>query len=136
MTRAMRALADGDKTVEIPGAGRGDEIGGMANAVQVFKETMTRADRLAEEQQAERAAKEQRSARVESLVHTFEVNVGALIDLLSSASAELERYSEVDVVDGQRDWPGGDHCRNRGLAGECRRPDGRRDRRTIDGVYQ
>jgi methyl-accepting chemotaxis protein len=90
MTRAMRALADGDKTVEVPGAGRGDEIGGMANAVQVFKETMTRADRLAAEQQAERAAKEQRSARVENLVHTFEANVGALIDLLSSASAELE----------------------------------------------
>jgi methyl-accepting chemotaxis protein len=33
MTSAMRRLADHDMTVEIPGAGRGDEIGGMAAAV-------------------------------------------------------------------------------------------------------
>jgi methyl-accepting chemotaxis protein len=94
MTRSMRALADGDVTVEVPGAGRGDEIGGMANAVQIFKESMTRADRLAAEQQTERAAKEQRSAHVESLVHTFEANVGALIGVLSSASTELETTAQ------------------------------------------
>ena len=94
MTRSMRALADGDMTVEIPGAGRGDEIGGMADAVRIFKESMGRADQLAAEQQAERAAKEQRSVRVESLVHAFEARVAALIGLLSSASTELETTAQ------------------------------------------
>ncbi|MBN8907035.1 MAG: HAMP domain-containing protein, partial [Rhodospirillales bacterium] len=38
MTRAMRRLADGDTAVEIPGQGRGDEIGQMADAMTVFRE--------------------------------------------------------------------------------------------------
>ena len=37
-TNVMSALARGDLTTEIYGAGRGDEIGMMARAIQVFKE--------------------------------------------------------------------------------------------------
>ena len=40
MTNAMAALAKGDTGVEIPGVGRGDEIGAMAAAVQVFRESI------------------------------------------------------------------------------------------------
>ena len=47
MCAAMRALAGGDKAVEIPGVGRKDEIGQMADTVQVFKDSMIEADRLA-----------------------------------------------------------------------------------------
>ena len=38
MTSAMRSLAAHDLAVEVPGLERGDEIGGMARAVWVFKE--------------------------------------------------------------------------------------------------
>ena len=38
MTGAMLQLADGNKSVDIPGTDRSDEIGVMAGAVQVFKE--------------------------------------------------------------------------------------------------
>ena len=38
MTSAMRWLADGDTTVALPTTDRGDEIGRMAAAVQVFKD--------------------------------------------------------------------------------------------------
>ena len=38
MTDAMRRLAGGDLSTEMPGVGRSDEIGGMAAAVQVFKD--------------------------------------------------------------------------------------------------
>jgi len=94
MTRAMRALANGDQTTEVPGVGRGDEIGDMANAVQVFKDSMIKADRLAKEQQTERAAREQRSLHIEGLAHAFEDKVGTLIGLLSSASTELEATAQ------------------------------------------
>ena len=47
MTRAMTALAEGDKTISVPARGRNDEIGGMAKAVQVFKENALRMDELA-----------------------------------------------------------------------------------------
>ena len=52
MTDAMAALAGGDKTVEIPAQERHDEIGEMAQAVQVFKENAIEMDRMAEEQKA------------------------------------------------------------------------------------
>jgi methyl-accepting chemotaxis protein len=38
IARTMRSLADGDLNVTVMGTGRGDEIGPMAQAVQVFKE--------------------------------------------------------------------------------------------------
>jgi signal transduction histidine kinase len=40
MTGAMTALAKGDTTVNVPGVGRGDEIGAMATAAQIFKDNM------------------------------------------------------------------------------------------------
>ncbi len=49
----MQRLAANDLQVEIPGVGRGDEIGGMAAAVQVFKDSMIR--RIALEMEAIRS---------------------------------------------------------------------------------
>ncbi len=42
MTAAMRRLADGDRTVEVPAQDRADEIGDMARAVEVFKPNFPR----------------------------------------------------------------------------------------------
>jgi methyl-accepting chemotaxis protein len=38
LTDAMKVMARGDYTVEVPGTRRGDEIGAMAQAVEVFRE--------------------------------------------------------------------------------------------------
>jgi methyl-accepting chemotaxis protein len=46
MTEVMRRLADHDTSVEIPGVGRRDEIGAMADAVQVFKDNAIERVRL------------------------------------------------------------------------------------------
>jgi signal transduction histidine kinase len=45
MTSAMAALAQGDTSIKVPGVGRSDEIGAMAAAVQVFKESITERQR-------------------------------------------------------------------------------------------
>ncbi|OLP45649.1 methyl-accepting chemotaxis protein [Rhizobium oryziradicis] len=37
ITASMRKLADGDTAIEIPGIGRRDEVGAMADAVEVFR---------------------------------------------------------------------------------------------------
>ena len=86
----MRRLAGRELTVEIVGSGRGDEIGAMAKAVQVFKDNMVQADRLATEQAAERATNEQRASRLTALVQTFEARVSDLIRHVSSSATELE----------------------------------------------
>lgn len=50
MTSTMGDLAADDLTVVVPGLGRGDEIGAMAAAVQVFKDNALRARALEQEQ--------------------------------------------------------------------------------------
>ncbi len=89
MTGAMRRLAGHDLAVAIPGAGRGDEIGAMAGAVQVFRDSMLQADRLAEAQRAAQAQLEARTLRVEQLNRVFEESVRQALDTLASAANEL-----------------------------------------------
>ncbi len=90
MTAAMRRLAERDMAASVPGVGRGDEIGGMAGAVQVFKDSMIRAAELTAAQDAERLAKEQRAGRLASLVRTFESKVDELLGALGAASTQME----------------------------------------------
>ena len=90
MTAAMRRLAGRDMTVEIVGRERKDEIGGMAAAVQIFKENMATADRLTTEQASENAAKLRRGRQVETLTTQFESKVAALVGGLSAAATQME----------------------------------------------
>jgi methyl-accepting chemotaxis protein len=59
--------------VAIPAQGRTDEVGQMAKAVEVFKENMITADRLAAEEKAAQAARERRQAAMEQ--HTQDIGV-------------------------------------------------------------
>jgi methyl-accepting chemotaxis protein len=95
MTGAMGVLAAGDKTVEIPAQGRGDEIGKMAAAVQVFKDNMIEADRLRAEQEAmkQRAEAERRQAMLD-LADTFENSVGGVVKAVTSAATELQATAQ------------------------------------------
>ena len=91
MNRAMGALAGGDLKVEIPGRGKADEIGDMAKAIQVFKESMVETERLRDEQAAlEVRQAESRKADMRKLAGEFEQAVGEIVDTVSSASTELE----------------------------------------------
>ncbi|HYI72595.1 MAG TPA: HAMP domain-containing methyl-accepting chemotaxis protein [Skermanella sp.] len=94
MTDAMRRLAGGDRTVEIPGVGRLDEIGAMAGAVDVFKQNAITADRLAAEQQAEQAKKEARAAEVMKLVGNFDSTVSMILRTVSSAATQLDSTAQ------------------------------------------
>ena len=90
LTGAMRRLAEHDMTTEIAGRDRKDEIGVMAGSVQVFKDNMIKADQLIAAEKVERAAKEKRTAGLETLVHDFEAKVGQLVGLLASSATEME----------------------------------------------
>ncbi len=91
MAVGMRRLADHDLTVTIPTGGRGDEIGRMASAVQVFKDNMIAADQRAASEQADRQAKAERGARLEQIVRSFESTAATAVGSLTSASGEMEQ---------------------------------------------
>ena len=91
MTAAMARLANGDMSTAIPGTGRADEVGEMAEAVQVFKDNMIETDRLRTAQaQSEARAVAARKADMNQLAGRFEDAVGEIIETLSSSSTELE----------------------------------------------
>lgn len=91
MTDAMRQLADGDKTVEIPSRENKDEIGTMAKAVEVFKENMIANERLQKEQEEQKArTEEERKAAMREMADSFEAQVGGVIETVTSAATELQ----------------------------------------------
>ncbi len=94
MTDAMRRLAGGDKTVEIPAHGRKDEVGAMADAVEVFKQNAIEAERLAAEQEAARAERERRAAAIESLTHDFDLKVSQVLGVVTGACTELDATAQ------------------------------------------
>ena len=95
MTGAMLKLANGNKGIDIPSVGKTDEIGQMADAVQVFKDNMIKADRLAEEQAQEQQLREQRAEHIESMTHDFDTNVSGMLNMVSSASTELQSTAQT-----------------------------------------
>jgi methyl-accepting chemotaxis protein len=91
LTDKMLQLTKGDTTIELEEAKRADEIGDMAEAVQVFKDNAIRVKGMEAEQeeQTRRAAEEKKSALAQ-LANDFESNVGKVVEIVSSASTELQ----------------------------------------------
>ncbi len=96
MTAAMNDLAGGNLHVAVPGVGRSDEIGEMADAVQVFKTNAVERQRLeAEQAEQESRAAAQRKADMVKLADDFEAAVGEIIHTVSSAATELEASAKT-----------------------------------------
>ena len=96
MTAAMRSLSQGMLAVAVPGVGRRDEIGSMAEAVQVFKDNLIHTRKLeAETAQARLAAEEQRKAGMRQMADGFEAAVGGIISMVSSSATELQATAQT-----------------------------------------
>ena len=94
MTDAMRRLSEGDKTVDIPSVGRKDEVGDMAEAVKIFKESMIEADRLAAEQAAEQEKQLARAKRLEELTTAFDSAVAQVLQSVAGAAEEMQATAQ------------------------------------------
>jgi methyl-accepting chemotaxis protein len=95
ITAVMRKLADGTTDVVIPHVGGRNEISAMAEAVRVFRDNKIEADRLSDENEAERQSKEQRTRSLEALNRRFESTAATLTTTLASAAAGLKQSAEA-----------------------------------------
>jgi methyl-accepting chemotaxis protein len=89
LTRTMEDLARGRLDVDVHGRTRLDEIGAMAKAVQVFKQSGIARQRLEEAQHAEQAAKERRATAIERLVHEFDTGSAETLRGVAASSSTL-----------------------------------------------
>jgi methyl-accepting chemotaxis protein len=95
MTGTMSKLAGGDKTVEIPARDSKDEIGEMAGAVQVFKDSMIETDRLRAEQEGlKQQAEIDKKTMLNKLADDFDKSVRGSLDTLASAATEMRATSQ------------------------------------------
>ena len=88
MRQCMARLAAGEVTLEVPGLGRHDEVGEMAEALGVFRDGMVRAARLAAEGETDReaAATEKHGALV-SLAEKIEAQAKESMQQVGSRTA-------------------------------------------------
>lgn len=91
MTQTMVKLAAGETGLTVPSLGRADEIGDMAQSVEVFKNGMIEAERLRTAQEVDRKrAAEERKAELQRIADQFEEQVGGIVEVVASSSVEME----------------------------------------------
>jgi methyl-accepting chemotaxis protein len=92
----LMELANGNKAVQIPYAGRSDEIGDTARAANAFKNNLVRVERLeAEQKSTEERAVIERNNTMHRLAEEFERAVGSIAGTVSSASTRLEDAADT-----------------------------------------
>jgi methyl-accepting chemotaxis protein len=97
MRAAMIELAGGNFAVILPGLGRADEVGEIAQAVETFK---VNAERRAREEaelkiRRDQEAERRRKSDMIRMADAFEGAVGEIIETVSSASSQLEASATV-----------------------------------------
>jgi methyl-accepting chemotaxis protein len=93
---AMTRLAEGDKEVAIPGLGRTDEIGGMADAVEVFRQNAIEMERLqADQAEQERRAEEEKRRALNELADSFMESVGGVVSSVGSAAEQMKTTAQA-----------------------------------------
>lgn len=95
MTAAMGNLSRKDYAADIPGAARQDEIGRMAQALVTFRDSMQRADALAAEQAAARAAEDARRTKLETLTRGFLATIDRIVNGLGTAADQVRNNAQT-----------------------------------------
>jgi methyl-accepting chemotaxis protein len=90
LTGVVGDLAAGRHDVTIPTVERADEIGAMAGSLQVFKDALIAKKAADEAAAVEADAKIRRGQRVDQITSDFEAMIGEIVEIVSSASTELE----------------------------------------------
>ena len=95
LTGVMLRLSRRDYAVAVIGDERGDEIGEMARTVQVFKDGLIEADRLAAVQAAEQEVKLRRAETIDGLIRGFEAQAAEALRTVAAAATELDSTAQT-----------------------------------------
>ena len=104
--RVMIRLAEGDQTAEVPETRRRDEIGKMAQSVQVFKENLLRTRELEREAEAmRRDAEQKRKEAMVSVTHDFEIAFSSVLATVAAAVSRIRDSAQIlrDTAEIMRD---------------------------------
>ncbi|MGD1888009.1 MAG: methyl-accepting chemotaxis protein [Cohaesibacteraceae bacterium] len=89
LTRIMRTMADGDFSVRVSGTDRGDEIGTMAQTVEVFKANGLERQALEQRSQTEQAERQRIHQVQEAAIAKFQSHVDEILSTLGERTREM-----------------------------------------------
>ncbi len=96
LTQAVQRLSGGETSIAIPGGERRDELGTMAQAVEVFRAAMVDSDRLRRGQEEIKAkAEADRRAAMRKTADAFDDTVKRVVDHVASAAVEMQSTAEA-----------------------------------------
>ncbi|KZK88482.1 Methyl-accepting chemotaxis protein 4 [Pseudovibrio sp. Ad46] len=90
MTKALRDLSENKLDIKIDYSKRTDEIGDMAQAIEVLRQNNVERIRLQEQSDEESGAREERQSRIENLLSQFGAEVTQALQSVDQRSAEME----------------------------------------------
>nr|WP_321484388.1 methyl-accepting chemotaxis protein [uncultured Cohaesibacter sp.] len=96
LTSAMGKLANQDYSTIVPGSERGDELGQMARAVEIFKMNGIRAKELeAEQHEQEKRAEEEKRKMMMDMAEEFDTQIGSVVNSVSAAASQLNASAKL-----------------------------------------
>jgi methyl-accepting chemotaxis protein len=95
-------LAEGDVAAAVPYSDRGDEIGKVAQALEVLKLSGAEKQRLEAEQAAEQQQRTRRQAAIEQQIVKFEHTVGDALSSLDESAGSMRQTSEAMTKTAER----------------------------------
>jgi methyl-accepting chemotaxis protein len=94
ITAVMNRLSSGDTDVTIPGGDRGDELGTMAGAVDVFRRNMIESGSLRDAQEAAKHESElEKKALQRQLADRFEAEVKSVVSAVAQAIRDMQQVA-------------------------------------------
>jgi methyl-accepting chemotaxis protein len=101
-TASMIALTKDVAAVEVPYLDRKDQIGMMAKALQVFKQSGMERGRLEAQQAAEQEARAKRAKTIDELTATFERQVTAVVKTVSTSAGGMQTTASTMTQTAER----------------------------------
>lgn len=93
LQQAMRRLADGDASVEIPSTQGTDEIGAMARTVLVFRDNARERERLTHEREGMAALDAERAHAISNAIMAFDATVEQILAEVREVTGDLAKAS-------------------------------------------
>ncbi len=91
----VRRIAGGELEMEVPGAGRSDELGEIGRAVDQLRSSSLRAKSLEQAADADQSARNERAVRMDAMVSRFEQKLASVSDGLLTSSNDLAATAEA-----------------------------------------
>ncbi|QFT29298.1 methyl-accepting chemotaxis protein [Roseibium porphyridii] len=92
---ATRALADGQLDVAVAGTARRDEIGDLAQAMEVFKENAVERNNLEAVARSEQDAQQDRQNTIEHLITDFRNEIEAVLSTVTGNMEQMQSTAQV-----------------------------------------